>query len=308
MSKLSFHEIQLPHPGFYNSVYSGEIDSQEEQYAEHLADEDREEWPEPLQLDGAEHAEILFDVTDYSACYRKLAEWYVDAFSTLAGEALGISAREKVKFWSWADKRYKTEKRDVASLRLTFGAMDSPREYNFTTDRVFANIPASVIRKMWSISKEDDHATLTRVADDRHTSYDGFISHYRADWTTWGAVMRWDHNQLETLLRAACEVRGFDWQDSDLSIYYATTEDGSSAYDTGVDYAKRDEKVTEKRAEKLAEWLEDDPESAKAWIGHNAEKARQVMQPHSDMFDACDLSNVTYRCDKTPDMFSGMES
>lgn len=309
MAKLQTVEMKIPFAGFYNSVYSDEIDRQEEFYCERHCDEsdgDESAWPEALQLDSAKYADILFSVTDYSSTYRDIARDYVQAFSYLAGEALGISAREKVKCYDWQSRRQVTETKDVESLRFTFADMTSPREYNFQTDRIFVNVPVSVVRKLWTMSKADQHKTLSRVAKERHSSRSGFISFYESDWRDWGTVATWDYNQLETLLIVCCEIVGFDWQDSDLGLYYATTksDSGYSAWESAVDWQAYESKRNESRAEKLAAWLESDPDKARAWIGANPAQSDALLAIEPDQFRPFDLSQVPYRCQATPDLFA----
>lgn len=311
MAKLQTVEMKIPFPGFYNSLYSDLIDQEESQYADHHCDEsdgDENEWPEALRLDSDFYAETLLRVTDYRKAYVKIAGYYVDAFSYGAGEAMGISAPQSVRVWDWKTSKHKREKRNVESLRFTWAAMESPREYNFETDRIFVNVPLSVVRKLWSISKGDDHATLTRIALERHSSRSGFISGYRNNWESWGAVSEWDHNQLETLLIAACEVSGFDHDDSDLTLYYAVSEDsgGYQAWESAVDWKDFDARRDEARAEKLAQWLESDPEAAKRWIGQDG-RACDLLRAAIE-WPNVDLSSVPYRCPTTPDLFADLES
>lgn len=299
--KLQTREICIPHPGFYHSIYSSEIDSEESQWLEYQHESYNEygesRYPEPLQIGESDLAELLIQYTDYSSAYRALAESYVESFSLLAGEALEISAPELVKFYSWEKKTRISEKRIIESLRLTFADMTSPKYYNFETDRVFANIPVSVIRKLWRISKDDSHATLTRVAKARHSSRSGFISHYESDWRDWGAVAQWDCNQLQTLLIAACESKGFDCDDSELSIYYATVENTSNcAWDNAVDWKAFDSAQLEKRAELLSAWLEHDAEKATAWIGNNSELSDAILAADPTLFAPELVANIPYRC------------
>lgn len=303
-------EIKLPFSGFYESLYSGAIDSREESFVEYRTTEEGDDselnWPEDLRIDASDLASILFDVTDYPAAYDKLARAYVDAFSQLAGDGLGISAPEQVKFYDREAKGYKTRREVVSSLRLTFADMSSPREYNFTTDRIFANVPVSVVRKLWAIVKADSFDTLTRVAQERHCSRSGFISGYRSDWRDWGALADWDHNQLETLLIAACEVERFDWEDSDLAIYYATTESETDyqAWESAVDWQRFDEKRNAKRVELMRDWLEEDSDAARAWIGNNGELSDSLILSNADEFAEFDLADIQYRCPLTSDLFA----
>lgn len=92
---------------------------------------------------------------------------------------------------------------DHLSIELQFVAMDSPREYNFATDRVFANIARSDIARLVRINRADDWHEFDQYLKDNFTSYDGFMSHYSNRRDTWGLVETWDHNQLGALLVCA---------------------------------------------------------------------------------------------------------
>jgi hypothetical protein len=82
---------------------------------------------------------------------------------------------------------------DIISLK--FESMGSPREYNFSTDRIFVEIDESELREMIN----DNFAQL---AKSRLTSRSGFISYYDPDVTTWGDISTWDHNQLGILVES----------------------------------------------------------------------------------------------------------
>lgn len=96
---------------------------------------------------------------------------------------------------------------------LTFISLYSPREYNFSTDRILCDIPESIVKTIYNSVK---FATLDKVIKDRHSSRSGFVSLYSnsiSDWIAKG-VLNWDENQLETLLIAYMVDAGFseDWQ------------------------------------------------------------------------------------------------
>ena len=83
--------------------------------------------------------------------------------------------------------------------------MVSPREYNFSTDRLFAKFDAVELRAM--MARADIRAELDSVAADMFTSRDGFISSYSPDVEDWPAdIAEWDYNQRGALLRAAANV------------------------------------------------------------------------------------------------------
>lgn len=90
-------------------------------------------------------------------------------------------------------------------IRLKFESLKSPREYNFSTDIVYATISQRQVRELF---RDTDKATLDKVAASRFTSCSGFISFYSPEWRTWGSVDTWDHNQVGTLLECLIEKEG----------------------------------------------------------------------------------------------------
>ncbi len=82
---------------------------------------------------------------------------------------------------------------------LTFESMQSPREYNFTTDRIYCHVPASTVAMM---RRKTPRAILASIAKDMFTSRSGFISFYSPDVANWGPMREWDHNQLLALITA----------------------------------------------------------------------------------------------------------
>jgi len=97
-------------------------------------------------------------------------------------------------------------------LALSFESLQSPREYNFTTDRIFATIEESEARRILAATAPD---VLAAVAKESFTSRDGFCSFYSPDVADWGDVSNWDHNQLGAMIAAyvaqQCDSRdGFD--------------------------------------------------------------------------------------------------
>lgn len=248
--------INLPcFPGFYESLLSHEIDHIEEQEAEWRAEQDQEEQPEHLRLTAREFADILWRCSDYSAAYHDLAREWVEAFDYVVKDEIDLA------------------------LNLEYESMDSPREYNFATDRVYAHIPWRRVLRLFAISKADKHETLSDTIRRRFTSRSGFISFYPDDLQSWLAkpLADWDHNELGTLLLAALQVKGFNPEYDDLAIYYRTVdgETAYTAYDNCVDWEKFDSLVADAREEKLEAWRAENPE----------------IEP-------------PYRCPDTPDLFA----
>lgn len=115
-------------------------------------------------------ADKVFDNTDYRALHEYAAKAYTEYFA--------------FEF----------------KIKLTFKELVSPREYNFTTDRIFCDIDLEEVKRIYELV---DHDILVKQIKDNFTSYDGFISHYSNDLDSWGSdLAEWDHNQIGTLLEA----------------------------------------------------------------------------------------------------------
>ena len=85
------------------------------------------------------------------------------------------------------------------NLPLQFESMKSPREYNFSTDSIYCTISAEDAARLFDTC---DKTLLAKIARETFTSRDGFASFYDPDFTKWGDVLTWDHNQLGALIRA----------------------------------------------------------------------------------------------------------
>ena len=244
--------INIPFDGFYDSIYSSEIDHQADSWAENEADDREHEHPEHLRLDQNELAEIIWRVQRIGPAYQMITRAYVDAFEQEAIEYLGFP------------------------LGLKFEEMTSPREYNFETDRLFAEISETAVRKMFFMSKADGHKTLATTIKRRFTSCDGFISHYRNDIRVWWEkpLRQWDHNELGTLLIACFEIAGMK-DDSDFR--YAVFESvmyndlGYQAFEASIDWPDLEERIRDAREEKAQAWARehpDEPAPAQTFFPH----------------------------------------
>lgn len=236
MTKPTMLIINLPFAGFYESKYSGELDHIEERDAEWREEEEREKFAPELRLDASEYAEIYMRHTNYRAAYQHIAREFVASFDMTASEELGLP------------------------LRLQYESMDSPREYNFTTDRVYAHIPLAVVRRLFARSKAEKHVRLAATIRDRFTSYDGFLSGYSNSLDTWLAkrLSDWDHNELGTLLIALLDdCDALDWR---VWEHMSEANDFDTARDNAVDWAKVDADIAELRQDKENELRAEDPD------------------------------------------------
>ena len=157
----------IPFSGFYESWHDAEFDNA----LEYMFD---------IEGNGADYAGPLtqrfFDTIDWRAAHTAYAKAYAENFAA----ALGCKVCEREE-------------------------MISPREYNFSTDRLFAKFDASELRAM--MARADIREELDAVAADMFTSRDGFMSSYSPDVASWGDdLAEWDYNQRGALLRAAANV------------------------------------------------------------------------------------------------------
>lgn len=301
--------VNIPFPGLYHSWLSQELDNEEERFIEYECDENEEgekAFPEPLRIASPDLADILYRAMDYSAAHLSLAKAYTDAFDAWAGEALGFTRSGWRGVWGRKpDGSYgklRRERYRFDSLGAKFEEMTSPREYNFTTDRIFCELSGRTVARLFRMSREDNHARLAACIRERFTSRDGFISHYSnrlADWLE-KPLADWDHNELGTLLRALLP-------DDDDALMWMTLEGetGWKAMNEVLNWAKFNEFRTEKRAELLRDWLDDDREAALIWRAHNRDAFAAIVAADPAAFPDAESDGGFYRCDKTPDMFDG---
>jgi hypothetical protein len=244
---------RLPFEGFYNTIYSGIVDHAEEIWIEYEVSyrQDEDGIPEELQLASDDLWTIINKHSDYSAAYQDMAADYVSAFSLRASDEFDFKGD---------------------ALGLHFESMDSPREYNFRTDRVYAYIHPLVLHYLVTRSAMDSHAKLRKVIKDNFTSRSGFSSHYDNALDTWltNPFEEWDHNELCTLIEATipCDTDEFRWG------CYEYVDQDSQYWENCVDWTKVDADIAEWRADKVDELKTDEPD----------------YEP-------------PYRCDVTPDMF-----
>jgi hypothetical protein len=168
--------IQLPFCGFYESDASHMIDQEIEQA---FSDENGD----CLNVPEETYFKKEYCI-DNKAIEIELVKAYVDAYEAQYESETGIL------------------------LNATFEEMTSPREYNFSTDRVFITVPLATVKKLYAQSRKDKHVELAKVIKDQCTIYSGFISFYSNDLTDWLAkgFLAWDHNELKILLQAVLNI------------------------------------------------------------------------------------------------------
>lgn len=277
--------INIPFSGFYNSLWSDLLDSEVEQFAENEAEKSSDaKWnpetfyPEPLQIDHG----FAWEFVNYSAAHAEIARDYVQAF----GE--------------WLDDKARDIDPDAPESGLAFSRLDSPREYNFRTDEIDCDIAPDFVAWMYAQQESHGFSDLSETLERRHKSRDGFISFYSARLSEWieKPVDSWDYHELRSLLESVFASDLSD--DYQMELYYTLSDGAHQYFDSHMDWAKYESKVIEDRAEKLAEWLDNDPDAAAAWIGANADAAAPLL---AELPSDVDLPELPYRCTLTPDLF-----
>lgn len=169
----TLHSVKIPFCGFYESAASQMLDDELEQAFDYS--------------DGGGYSHIPDEVhwmLDFSDAQQQLVKAYLEAWQDAFKEATGIN------------------------LSGVYDGMDSPREYNFSTDRIFIKVSSEVVQALWAESVKDNHVTLAKQIKASFTSYDGFWSHYSNDLATWleKPVLEYDHNELMTLLVSVLSI------------------------------------------------------------------------------------------------------
>lgn len=292
--------VNLPFfPGFYESILSQSLNHAEERECEYSAEKETSQeyypetyQPEELRLNSSDYASILFDCMDYRAAHEKMAKDYVSAFDSWAADNLGTAAGT-----------------------FTFESMDSPREYNFRTDRVYATVPFAAMETLYQAIDRDN---LGKLIKERHTSRSGFISFYSDDLAEWEAkeFADFDHNEMGTILSAAIIPHVQERRDLNDDVCAPIFEHDYEYVDNNCDWAKFAEKTREERAEKLAAWIEADSEEAARYVAQHHSETLAVLELALGEMDSESRSQWEatagvvaarfYRCPFTPDMFGGV--
>ena len=147
----------IPFSGFYESLHDSALD-----------DALKDIFRDDSGLENSELAYRAWDSADWSTIHELYAREYAENFA-----------------------------REFEIESLEFESIKSPREYNFSTDRIFCHIDYA---ELCSIVKTFNMAEFSAFVRDRFTSRDGFISFYPAELTEWGKIETWDHNQCGSAL------------------------------------------------------------------------------------------------------------
>jgi hypothetical protein len=118
-------------------------------------------------------------------------------------------------------------------IRLKFLEVQSPTFYNFSNDRILAEIPIEEVEKLF---EEISTTELANTAKGLFTSYSGFVSFYSNDWQEWPPdLSEWDENLVYCLLLAFIEGAGLSEYEFEQRVHeygnLFTVEDMYSEYE-----------------------------------------------------------------------------
>lgn len=165
----------IPFDGFYESYSSEKIEevlgiSDNDYYSWNQENPKGEEETDEQYSDRRDaYFDKIRDESDYLAIKQEYCKAYVDAFA----EDNGIA--------------------------LTYESLSSPREYNFTTDRIFCEITPEEVKRLVSLLDREKFAEYVK---ENFTSCDGFSSFYSNNADEWKIddTESLDHNQIGAII------------------------------------------------------------------------------------------------------------
>jgi hypothetical protein len=201
-------EAQLPFTGFYNSWYDYEFEQQHDRDAEYIFENKQMLFPEGTTVDDI--VKIISDHSNFNTYMVYVAKAYTDEYNNWLCEKLGFN------------------------VTLAYADLTSPKEYNFTTDRIFCKISRTDLHAIYA---HVGRKRLREEAKKMFTSRDGFMSFYSTDIDNWGPSRTWDHNQIYCLL--SC----LEDEDFDMNMFDRLSEDIYRAFQASVDWPKVEQEL-----------------------------------------------------------------
>ena len=213
MNKL---ESTIPFDGFYESFISADIDYQMGQQIE---------WDCDIYDLNESEEEILYNnylSVNTSYFYNQIAEDYTNLYIDALNERL---------------KGF--------SLKANYKCFESPREYNFKTDRIFIEIEENHAVDFIKYLVKNYKKELEKKIQDMFTSRSGFISFYKNSIDLWTKDFKeWDCNMIGTCF----ELFDFD----ELHFYESLSETimfnlGNTLGKDGIDLLDKKQKEKDKK-------------------------------------------------------------
>jgi hypothetical protein len=117
-------------------------------------------------------------------------------------------------------KQYLSDENDLNVDAMTFGALISPRFYNFSTDQLLVSLTTDEIQALYQ-KMMTNQGPMKEVLKEHLTPCSGFIPNYSNDLSDWLVkdVLDWDTMELGLLLTACA---GGGWNDTDVLASFDT--------------------------------------------------------------------------------------
>ena len=217
MNKL---ESTIPFDGFYESFTSADIEYQIGQQIE---------WDSDIYDLNEDEQRILWanylDI-NRSYFYNQIAEDYTNFYIDELNERL-----------------------EGFTLKATYKCFTSPREYNFSTDRIFIEIEANHAIDFIKYIIKNYKKELEKKIKERFTSRSGFWSHYKNGLDLWTKdYSEWDFNMIGTCF----ELFDLEEEDINYSLREYLTESimdnlGNTLGQEGIDLLDKKQKEKDKK-------------------------------------------------------------
>ena len=183
-------EIRIPFDGFYSTMHGVKCDDRElmEFCVENNIIED------------------LYSVEDLTAeMYEKFDNWRGAKYQDIQKE---YCEEYTQNFFKRLNRDIKLQYKTSLELKPSSVVMTSPREYNFTTDRIFCKVDYNLLFDLFCMV---DKKILDAKIKEDYTSYDGFASFYdnSVSGEDWKDAKNFDHNQWCTVLEAVMQECDF---------------------------------------------------------------------------------------------------
>ena len=213
MNKL---ESTIPFDGFYNSYISSDIEHQIGQQIE---------WDTDIYDLNEDEQQVLEDSylsVNRVSFYNEIAEHYTDLYIDALNERL-----------------------EGFTLKATYKCFESPREYNFETNRIFIEIEENHAVDFIEHIVKNYKKELENRIEDRFRSRSGFISFYKNSIDLWTKDFKeWDCNMIGTCF----ELFDFD----ELHFYESLSETimfnlGNTLGKDGIDLLDKKQKEKDKK-------------------------------------------------------------
>ena len=223
MNKL---ESTIPFDGFYESFISADIEHQIELDTRYYSElYDLNEFEEELLCNS------FLNVNSYKF-YNQIAKDYTNFYIDDLNAKLN---------YAYPDKGF--------TLKATYKCLESPREYNFKTDRIFIEIEENHAVDFIEHIVQNYKKELKQKIEDRFTSISGFISFYKNSLDLWTKDFKeWDCNMIGTCFEL------FDLEEEDINYSlreYLTESISENLYNTldkeGKDLLDKKQKEKDKK-------------------------------------------------------------